>query len=121
MVMFRSRREVLAAKYKRGSPSDRLPCTTLAGLPYGILLVLGGLFVGTVLGVCRRQLFRVKKRMRQSDSVTGANFGTSDEAVPADVDGGIICYIEENGGPCVLSTKTVSVQVLQRHSSSIRE
>jgi hypothetical protein len=87
-----------------------------AGLPYGVILVVGGMlllaifwgmFVDTKYGKTLRENFHRNVRVIFS----GEKFGTTDELVPVDEEGGHICHVEGTGEPYVLSSQTVIVQV----------
>jgi hypothetical protein len=122
--MYRTRWEVLVKlKCVRGSQTDRYRCASLAGLPYGTVLLVGGFFFGIVGFALLKKSKMVKDFLPESDdgSATGGNFGTSHEAVPVDEEGGNMCYVEEGGEPYVLSSQAVFVQVLQTDKPSILE
>lgn len=93
-----------------------------AGLPYGVILVLGGgllisifwgMFVETIYGrKIRNSLHKGHETIKEAyDSYRGTNFGTADELVPVDEEGGHTCHIRSTGESYVLSSQTVIVQV----------
>ena len=93
-----------------------------AGLPYGVILVLGGgllialfwgMFVDTKYGrKFRNNLSKGHEAIKEVYSgFRGTNFGTTDELVPVDEEGGRTCHIGSTGESYVLSSQTVIVQV----------
>jgi hypothetical protein len=121
MLMYRTRWEV-PVKCVRGSQTDRYRCASLAGLPYGAVLGVGGFFFGIIGFSLLKKSKMLKDFLPASDdgSASGGNFGTSHEPVPVDEEGGNMRYMEENGEPYVLSSQAVFVQVLQKDKPSFK-